>query len=74
MKFKGIVYTIRNKVNNKLYIGQTIRDGGFKARYHGDLEMYTHNQHLRNSIQKYGIENFEINRSEEHTSELQSQR
>lgn len=29
----GIIYKIINKVNNKVYIGQTIRKGGFNGRY-----------------------------------------
>ena len=58
MEKYGIIYKIRNKINNKIYIGQTIRK--FKKRYSGELEKRTHNEHLKRSIQKYGIENFEI--------------
>lgn len=54
----GIIYMVRNKINDKKYIGQTINS--FKERYRGNLEKYTENEHLRNSIKKYGIENFEI--------------
>ena len=54
----GVIYVIRNKVNNKLYIGQTVNN--FHRRYGSNLLKNTHNQHLKNSIQKYGIENFEI--------------
>ena len=55
----GIIYTIKNKINNKLYIGQTIN--GFYGRYHcGNICKYSSNSHLINSINKYGIENFEI--------------
>ena len=53
----GIIYKITNKINRKVYIGQTVRD--FNKRYGGSLNN-THNEHLRNSINKYGIENFEI--------------
>lgn len=53
----GIIYKITNKVNGKVYIGQTIRS--FDKRYKGDL-LNTHNEHLKNSILKYGIDNFEI--------------
>ena len=31
----GIIYDIRNKINNKHYIGQTIRNNGFNGRYTG---------------------------------------
>ena len=54
----GVIYKITNKVNGKVYIGQTIE--GFKKRYKNNLKKYTHNNHLRNSIQKYGIDNFDI--------------
>ena len=54
----GVIYVIRNKVNNKVYIGQTVNN--FHRRYGSNLLKNTHNQHLKNSIQKYGIENFEI--------------
>ena len=59
----GIIYLIKNKINNKIYIGQTTQDGGFDRRYHTkDGIKDTHNEHLRNSINKYGIENFYINK------------
>lgn len=54
----GIIYLIRNKVNNKLYFGQTTKN--FNIRYAGDIKKFTHNEHLRNSIEKYGENNFEI--------------
>lgn len=60
IKKYGVVYKIQNKVNNKVYIGQTSDEQGFDGRYNGDLERYTHNIHLKSSIKKYGIENFEI--------------
>lgn len=55
----GYVYMVRNKINNKLYFGITINN--FNTRYDGNIAKYTHNDHLRNSINTYGIENFEIN-------------
>ena len=55
----GYVYMIRNKVNGKLYFGITVND--FQTRYYGNILKYTHNEHLKHSIKKYGIENFEIN-------------
>lgn len=56
----GIIYSITNKINNKIYIGQTIRT--FDARYQNNLYKTTKNEHLKNAISKYGIENFEINK------------
>lgn len=56
----GIIYKITNKINSKVYIGQTIQDGGFKQRYHSNLELNTNNEYLKKSIKKYGFENFEV--------------
>ena len=56
----GIIYKITNKVNSKIYIGQTVRN--FDKRYKNNLEKYTHNNYLKNSIKKYGIENFKIDK------------
>ena len=56
----GIIYQIRNKVNGKLYIGQTIRSledrwSGHKsdAKYGGELP-------ICRAISKYGSDNFEV--------------
>lgn len=54
----GYIYLIRNKINNKCYIGQTTSN--FKERYSYNLIKRTHNDHLRKSLVKYGLENFEI--------------
>lgn len=56
----GYVYMVKNLVNGKLYFGITVND--FDTRYNGNITKYTHNEHLKNSIEKYGIENFEINK------------
>ena len=71
----GIIYIIKNKINNKLYIGQTIEKRGFKGRYkfkgEGIERVYNeyqycklhdknYNEHLLKSINKYGFEAFEI--------------
>lgn len=56
----GLIYKIKNNINGKVYIGQTTRN--FEERYCGDVSKYTHNEHLKRSIEKYGIENFEINK------------
>ena len=58
---KGCIYLIKNKVNNKKYVGQTIN---FKKRKRVHLLHLKnndhHNKHLQNSYNKYGIENFNI--------------
>ena len=72
----GIIYLIRNKINNKCYIGQTINKRGFKGRYyfkgkgiervynyHKNYKLYGrdyYNAHLLNSIEKYGFDAFEV--------------
>lgn len=71
----GIIYLIRNKVNNKIYIGQTTR--GFNRRYpcggEGIERVHKYylmnlkyddgsvNMHLLKAIEKYGHDSFEIN-------------
>ena len=54
----GVIYKIENTVNGKVYIGQTVN--GFDERYHNNVYKYTHNEYLKRSILKYGIDNFKI--------------
>ena len=70
----GVIYKVLNKVNNKVYIGQTIKDRGFKGRYDysgdGVERIYkyisvrkgskSYNSHLYKSIEKYGCDNFDV--------------
>lgn len=60
LKVYGIIYKITNLMNGKIYIGQTIH--GFNRRYKNNLEVYTKNSHLKSSIKKYGIDNFDVNK------------
>lgn len=75
MEVYGVIYKITNKVNGKVYIGQTIR--GFNGRYFpngkGIERVYKYykyceerkqriNYHLVKSIEKYGFENFNVNK------------
>lgn len=58
---KGYIYKITNKVNNKVYIGQTSRN--IRERYHEHLrcsETSSSNQPLYNAMKKYGKEAFEV--------------
>ena len=59
MEVYGYIYLVKNLVNGKMYFGITIND--FDTRYYGNILKNTHNEHLKSSIEKYGIENFEIN-------------
>lgn len=71
----GIIYKIINKVNNKIYIGQTVQ--GFDKRYSckgDDIERVfnfnnnrknrntSYNSKLYNAIKKYGFSSFEVNK------------
>lgn len=66
------IYGIRNKLNNKIYIGKTIVNFGdrwdchrsqLRGNYHG-------NPHLQNAWNKYGEENFEFVIIEECDNEI----
>lgn len=53
------IYCIKNKINNKCYIGQTINFTGRKSKHLRDLRKGNHiNQHLQRAFDKYGEENF----------------
>ena len=71
----GIIYKLTNKVNKKIYIGQTIV--GYRNRYSrgGDDNVslmynyhlknkedgYYYNRHILSAMNKYGLESFEVN-------------
>lgn len=57
-EIRGIIYKITNKINNKSYIGQTLKT--FTERYGEDWPKRC-NKWLKNAIIKYGVKNFEIN-------------
>ena len=57
-EYYGIIYIVMNKINKKMYIGQT--KNTFKKRYNGSI-MNTHNKNLLADLNKYGEENFIIN-------------
>ena len=54
----GVIYKITNKINNKVYVGRTIY--GFDLRYGKNWWEKSHSKKLKNSIDKYGVENFEV--------------
>ena len=56
-----IIYLIRNKINNKVYIGQTSRLANrrwYEHQFALKLNKHT-NELLQRSVNKYGIDNFE---------------
>jgi group I intron endonuclease len=53
----GIIYLIRNKINNKKYIGQTIRALNDRIN---DYKRGFGNDYLNNSFKKYDWDNFEF--------------
>lgn len=52
----GYIYKLVNNLNNKIYIGQTVRNptDRFKAHIHKLEENAHHSRHLQNSYNKYG--------------------
>ena len=63
-----IIYKITNKLNNKIYIGQTIQT--LKERWQGHLQCMKKgdNRHLYQSMRKYGADNFQIEQIDSATS------
>ena len=62
--FENCIYMWKNKVNEKLYIGQA-KDFRKRTREHkygtfNENQKYNYNLPLHRAIRKYGIENFEI--------------
>jgi group I intron endonuclease len=57
----GIIYLIKNKITNKVYIGKTIQDINRRFNCHINRAINdTTNNYLYSSIRKYGKENFTI--------------
>lgn len=61
------IYIIKNKINNKVYIGQSIN---IKNRWKGHIKASkTNDSHLYRAIRKYGLENFDFDVLEECSKE-----
>ena len=62
MKYKGWIYCIRNKINDKKYIGQTAWNINKRISKHkGQLINNKHyNKNLQEDFNKYGMDNFEF--------------
>ncbi len=55
-KIYGVIYRITNKVNGKVYVGQTRQDPVKRFRDH--VFRCKGNRHLNSAVKKYGEENF----------------
>ena len=51
-----IIYKITNKLNNKVYIGQTVRD--LKTRFDEHMRDQTSNDYFHAAVRKYGKDAF----------------
>lgn len=55
----GIIYKVTNKINNKLYIGQTTKELDVRITQHyNKMKIEKDNCYFYNAIRKYGKENF----------------
>lgn len=64
-----VIYKVKNKINGKIYIGQTIRDLDKRISGHiRESKLEGGNKPFVNAIKKYGIENFEWEIIDEATS------
>lgn len=56
MEVYGKVYIIKNRINNKVYIGQTIQPIEYRFSQHIGQKKYT----IGSAMKKYGVENFYV--------------
>ena len=71
----GFIYIIKNKINDKVYIGQTTNTVQYRFNQHlmnANFEYKT--GHLYNAMRKYGKENFYVETIEEISNELLDER
>jgi group I intron endonuclease len=56
------IYTITNLINGHQYVGQTIRSPDIRWKEHKNASKFTERGfHIHRAMNKYGIENFELN-------------
>lgn len=53
-----VIYSITNKVNNKTYVGKTIKSVDERFNAHINTAKYGSQSHLHRAIRKYGKNNF----------------
>lgn len=69
----GFIYVIKNDINNKLYVGQTVTT--ILNRWYHHLDAYTREDwHLYRAMRKYGIEHFSIELLEECPNDIIDER
>ena len=54
----GYIYKIKNKIDNKIYIGQTTQD--LERRWKGHRKNSSNCRYLKSAFKKYGVENFDF--------------
>jgi group I intron endonuclease len=52
----GYIYTITNKTDNKIYVGQTVRE--LETRWKDHLKKRSNCRYLHSALTKYGVDNF----------------
>lgn len=73
----GYIYKVTNKVNGKIYIGQTIqsvKDRWYRHCAKKNLSKAEMNMHIKRAILKYGKKNFTVETLEECDSSLLNER
>lgn len=59
-QIKGIIYLIKNRINNKCYVGQTYRKLRKRITAHISDFRQGHTTALYRAFNKYGLENFDV--------------
>ena len=59
-KHKGKIYIIRNRINDKVYVGQTTRTLQSRFAEHMNPQTKSHGDKLHNAIFRHGAENFYV--------------
>ena len=72
----AFIYKITNDVNEKVYIGKTLRsvEKRWKEHIQDSKREHTENRPLYRAMNKYGIDNFHIETIEECSDELVEER
>lgn len=65
----GIIYLAKNKINNKVYVGQTIRDLELRKKVHVRSALQGSDYLFHRALRKYGSDNFEWSVLEESLNE-----